>query len=308
MVAGLGAYGRVLADPSARAFSLAGLRRPAAAVDDRSRHRAADLHHHRLVRSRRAGHRGRHRHRRRRGAGLGPADRPGRTGPGAGHRHVDQQRQPGRADHQRAAGLAAARAPWPRPSGSGWASPSAGACVRARWTHRLRGDGHCSTPPSPGRPWSTRWSSSSARCWPPSWPPPSTPRWVWRPASCWGWSVRSRWPPSAAPNRRCSRGDRRQAAASAAVAGVLVPIMLACAALGALFGGMEVVIVAFAEEAGICRSPGFLIDGLGQSARWSPGVITGTITWRASPLPPVPDRSRRAGRLAGAAAVRRPAR
>ena len=111
VVAGLGAYRRVLADPSARAFTVGRLCRPAAAVDDRARHRVARLHRHRLVRAGRAGDRGRHHHRRGRGAGLGPPDRPDRPGPRAGGRHLDQQRESGGVDHQRAAGLAAGQHP-----------------------------------------------------------------------------------------------------------------------------------------------------------------------------------------------------
>ena len=43
----------------------------------------------------------------------------------------------------------------------------------------------------------------------------------------------------------------RRAASSRLSPGLLVPIVFACFALGVLFGGMEVVIIAFAGEAGI---------------------------------------------------------
>ena len=62
----------------------------------------------------------------------------------------------------------------------------------------------------------------------------------------------------------------------------LVPITLACAALGILFGGMEVVIIAFADEAGILPYAGVILTA------WAGGsliaaLVTGTITWTASP-------------------------
>ncbi len=62
----------------------------------------------------------------------------------------------------------------------------------------------------------------------------------------------------------------------------LVPVIVACAALGAIFGGMEVAVVAFATEKDVlpftgvilmCRAFGSLLSGL----------VTGTIRWHATP-------------------------
>ena len=305
MVAGLGAYGRVLADPSARAFSLAGFvaRLPLSMTGLGIV--LLDLHHHRLVRSRRTGHRGRHHRRRRRGAGLGPADRPGRPGPGAGHRHLDQQRQPGRADHQRAAGLAAGQRPWPPPSGSGLGFSSAGACVRARWTHRLRGTALLNT--------AFAWEAVVDEVVFIVGPVLATflatsihPALGLATGAVLGLigslalaAQRGTEPPVQPTATAAAAGQRLSPA-------VLVPIVLAYAALGALFGGMEVVIVAFAEEAGVLPLAGFLIMA------WASGSLDRGRDHRrhhlaGQPAAPVPDRGRRVGRLAGAAAVRRPA-
>jgi len=63
---------------------------------------------------------------------------------------------------------------------------------------------------------------------------------------------------------------------------VLLPIAIACSALGMIFGGMEVNIVAFAKEAGVLPYAGLILIA------WSfgslvAGAVTGAITWRASP-------------------------
>jgi len=62
----------------------------------------------------------------------------------------------------------------------------------------------------------------------------------------------------------------------------LVPVVLACACLGALFGAMEVVIVAFATEAGILRYAGFLVMAWAAGSLVS-GLVTGTIAWTVPP-------------------------
>jgi MFS family permease len=64
--------------------------------------------------------------------------------------------------------------------------------------------------------------------------------------------------------------------------GVLVPIAIACVALGMVFGGMEVNIVAFAKEAGVLSYAGLILMA------WSfgslvAGALTGAIAWRVSP-------------------------
>ncbi|WP_152364090.1 MFS transporter [Microlunatus speluncae] len=65
-------------------------------------------------------------------------------------------------------------------------------------------------------------------------------------------------------------------------AGRLIPIVLACAALGMLFGGMEVVIVAFADAAGILPFAGFIVMAWAAGSLIS-AVITGAIAWRVTP-------------------------
>lgn len=62
----------------------------------------------------------------------------------------------------------------------------------------------------------------------------------------------------------------------------LVPIMIACAALGALFGGMEVVVVAFAREQHILAYSGAILM-LWATGSLIAGLVTGTILWKASP-------------------------
>jgi predicted MFS family arabinose efflux permease len=62
----------------------------------------------------------------------------------------------------------------------------------------------------------------------------------------------------------------------------LLPIAIACVALGMVFGGMEVNIVAFAKEAGVLPYAGLILIA------WSfgslvAGAVTGAITWRVSP-------------------------
>jgi MFS family permease len=63
---------------------------------------------------------------------------------------------------------------------------------------------------------------------------------------------------------------------------VLIPIVLACAALGALFGGMEVVVVAFAKEAGVLSSAGYIVMAWASGSLIA-GLLTGTVQWKASP-------------------------
>jgi Major Facilitator Superfamily len=63
---------------------------------------------------------------------------------------------------------------------------------------------------------------------------------------------------------------------------ILLPVAIACTALGMIFGGMEVNIVAFATEAGVLKYAGLILIA------WSfgslvAGAVTGAITWHASP-------------------------
>jgi MFS family permease len=63
---------------------------------------------------------------------------------------------------------------------------------------------------------------------------------------------------------------------------VLLPVAIASGALGMVFGGMEVNVVAFAKEAGVLPYAGLILIA------WSfgslvAGAVTGAIIWRASP-------------------------
>jgi MFS family permease len=63
--------------------------------------------------------------------------------------------------------------------------------------------------------------------------------------------------------------------------GLLVPLMIACAALGGLFGGMEVVVVAFTREHGILPHAGTILM-VWATGSLIAGVVYGTIGWKAS--------------------------
>jgi MFS family permease len=63
---------------------------------------------------------------------------------------------------------------------------------------------------------------------------------------------------------------------------VLVPVAIASGALGMVFGGMELNVVAFAKEAGVLSYAGLILIA------WSfgslvAGAVTGAVIWRASP-------------------------
>ena len=62
---------------------------------------------------------------------------------------------------------------------------------------------------------------------------------------------------------------------------VLGPVGLACLALGAVFGGMEVVVVAFARETGVLPYAGVFLTVWAFGSLLA-GVVTGAITWRAA--------------------------
>jgi hypothetical protein len=78
-----------------------------------------------------------------------------------------------------------------------------------------------------------------------------------------------------------SRSERRRASSRLSPA-LLVPIVFACSALGILFGGMEVVIIAFAGEAGVLPYAGFIVMAWASGSLIA-GVVTGTVVWTASP-------------------------
>ncbi len=62
----------------------------------------------------------------------------------------------------------------------------------------------------------------------------------------------------------------------------LLPMVLASVALGAIFGGMEVVVVAYAKESGILPYAGTFLMAWAVGSLVA-GVVVGTITWRRSP-------------------------
>jgi MFS family permease len=63
---------------------------------------------------------------------------------------------------------------------------------------------------------------------------------------------------------------------------VLLPIAIACFALGMVFGGMEVNIVAFAKEAGVLPYAGLILMAWAFGSLVA-GAVTGAITWRVTP-------------------------
>lgn len=66
-----------------------------------------------------------------------------------------------------------------------------------------------------------------------------------------------------------------------AIAQVL-PVAVAGVAIGAIFGGMEVVVVAFAKAAGVIQYAGLILLAWAAGSLIS-GLVVGSITWRASP-------------------------
>jgi MFS family permease len=64
---------------------------------------------------------------------------------------------------------------------------------------------------------------------------------------------------------------------------LLVPVVLASASLGAIFGGMELVVVAFATDAGAPAYAGISLTAWATTSLLA-GVLTGTISWKASPV------------------------
>jgi MFS family permease len=62
----------------------------------------------------------------------------------------------------------------------------------------------------------------------------------------------------------------------------LAPVVAACIALGALFGGMELVVVACAKAFGVPAFAGVML-GLWAISSLAAGVATGAVAWKASP-------------------------
>ena len=62
---------------------------------------------------------------------------------------------------------------------------------------------------------------------------------------------------------------------------ILLPVAIACGALGMVFGGMEVVVVAFAKASGVLKYTGVILMAWAFGSLLS-GAVTGTI---AQPWP-----------------------
>ncbi len=76
--------------------------------------------------------------------------------------------------------------------------------------------------------------------------------------------------------------ETRRAARGRISLAVLIPVVIACCALGAVFGGMEVVVVAFAREADVLSYAGVLLMAWACGSLVA-GVLTGSRQWQASP-------------------------
>jgi MFS family permease len=63
---------------------------------------------------------------------------------------------------------------------------------------------------------------------------------------------------------------------------ILLPVAIASAAMGMVFGSMEVVVVAFAKEAGVLPYAGVILMAWAFGSLVA-GAVTGAIAWRASP-------------------------
>ena len=63
---------------------------------------------------------------------------------------------------------------------------------------------------------------------------------------------------------------------------ILLPVAIASAAMGMVFGGMEVVVVAFAKEAGVLPFAGVILMAWAFGSLVA-GAVAGAIAWRASP-------------------------
>ena len=77
----------------------------------------------------------------------------------------------------------------------------------------------------------------------------------------------------------------------------LLAVSVACLALGAIFGGMEVAVVAFATESGVLPFTGVILMCWAFGSLLA-GVVTGAIHWRVTPA-----RRLRVGAMALAASL-----
>lgn len=164
--------------------------------------------------------------------------------------------------------------------GVGLGFSSAGACVRARWSHRYRGNPLLNT--------AFAWEAVMDEVVFIVGPVLATflatsihpalglaAGGVVGLVGALALAAQRRTEPPRAPRRRRHEAGRLSPA-------LLVPIVFACAALGILFGGMEVVIIAFAGEAGILPAAGFIVMAWASGSLIA-GVVTGTINWTAAP-------------------------
>jgi predicted MFS family arabinose efflux permease len=165
--------------------------------------------------------------------------------------------------------------------GVGAGFSSAGSCVRARWSHRLQGDPLLDTAYAFEAvvdevvfilgPVLATFLASSVH--------PALGL-----AACVVLglsgalalaSLRDTQPPTQSVRRHRHDGSRLSVR-------LLLPLVLASAGLGALFGAMELVVVAFAKEAGIASYTGLIVM-VWAAGSLVAGLVTGTVVWRASP-------------------------
>ena len=165
--------------------------------------------------------------------------------------------------------------------GAGLGFSSAGSCVRARWTQRLASSPLLHTAYS----WEAVIDEVVFIVGPPLVTFLAT---AWHPAaglaSCavLGWvgavalaRMKDTQPPTGVEHHTHSTPSRLPILR-------LVPVVAASLALGGLFGAMEVVVVAFAKEAGILAYAGFILLAWAFGSLLA-GLVTGTVSFRASP-------------------------
>ena len=113
-------------------------------------------------------------------------------------------------------------------------------------------------------------------------------------------------PPSAAPSHPSSPAGPAEPRTALPVR-MLLAVSWPAWPWAAVFGGMEVVVVAFAKEAGVLPYAGVFLMVLGRSARCWPAWSPATIAWRAGAGPRFRIGAAALAAVVAAAAVRRPA-
>ena len=76
--------------------------------------------------------------------------------------------------------------------------------------------------------------------------------------------------------------ERTSAPTEPIAVALVLPVALAGVANGAIFGGMEVVVVAFAKAAGVIEYAGLILLAWAAGSLFS-GLVVGSIAWRSSP-------------------------